>query len=184
MEVTEQAFKTELASPELTEHAALETKLTTAEKKMAPVGSSTCAADVEPASPPTTSAAAAESPTSKSLVLSQGDRVHYWSHEHMHVQTCVVTLITKEEDGSIKVVMDNGHVMSTSTQATENGVRICLLSKTDTAQSSQIPITDFALVISTVPTTIQRGLHSLEEHGRNSNGGRCYDAYYKNIKLY
>ena len=74
--------------------------------------------------------------------------------------------------------------MSTSTQATENGVRICLLSKTDTAQSSQIPITDFALVTFTVPTTIQRGLHSLEEHGRNSNGGRCYDAYYKNIKLY
>jgi hypothetical protein len=103
----------------------------------------------------------------------------------MHAQTCVVTLITKEEDGSIKVVMDNGHVMSTttSTQATENGVRICLLSKTDTAQSSQIPITDFVLVTSTVPTTIQRGLHSLEEHGRNSNGGRCYDAYYKNIKL-
>ena len=90
VEVTEQAFKTELASPKPTEHAALETKLT-AEKKMAPVGSSTLAAD--PASPPQpTSSSSSSSSSSKQLdnmEASSGNEVHILCVLCVSVCVCV-----------------------------------------------------------------------------------------------
>jgi hypothetical protein len=91
VEVTEQAFKTELASPKPTEHAALETKLT-AEKKMAPVGSSTLAAD--PASPPqpTSSSSSSSSSSSKQLdnmEASSGNEVHILCVLCVSVCVCV-----------------------------------------------------------------------------------------------